>query len=65
MQIGISVSREDFFYDIHSLVKSFCPEDEVSIFSADDAEKSGRPYDRVIAVTIHHGMKRLEDLLKK
>lgn len=52
MQIGISVSREDFFYDIHSLVKSFCPEDEVSIFSADDAEKSGRPYDRVIAVTV-------------
>ena len=39
MRIGISVDREDFFYDIHSLIKSFCPDDDVFIFRKDDPVK--------------------------
>ena len=52
MNIGIECSREDFFYDIHSLVKSFYPDDEVTIFSADDKEKGAASYDCVLKVEI-------------
>ena len=52
MKTAVIVSREDFFYDLHSLVKSFYPDDEVTIFSADDTSKSSLCYDRVIRVEI-------------
>ena len=36
MNIGIQTDKDDFHYDIHSLVKSFFPDDDVTVFS--DAE---------------------------
>ncbi|MDO4619683.1 MAG: coproporphyrinogen dehydrogenase HemZ [Lachnospiraceae bacterium] len=52
MNIGIKVDRHDFLYDIHSLVKSFFPDDEVSIFTADDAEKCSIPRDLLLDIEI-------------
>jgi len=43
MKVGIIVSREDFFYDIHSLVKAFFPDDDVSIKKAGDASENDSP----------------------
>ena len=39
MNIGIKLNKDDFMYDVHSLVKSFYPDDDVSIFTEDDREK--------------------------
>ena len=52
MKIGVECSREDFFYDIHSLVKSFYPDDEVTIFSSDDEARRAASYDCVLKVEI-------------
>ena len=52
MKTAVICSREDFFYDIHSLVKSFYPDDDVTIFASGDDEKSHMAYDRVIEVTV-------------
>jgi coproporphyrinogen dehydrogenase HemZ len=60
MRIGISVDREDFFYDIHSLIKSFCPDDDVFIFRKDDPVKSAEPYDRILSVEIPPYEKRAD-----
>ncbi|MDO4479223.1 MAG: coproporphyrinogen dehydrogenase HemZ [Lachnospiraceae bacterium] len=51
--------KEDFFYDIHSLVKSFYPEDEVVVLTAED-EKAKEAYDDVLHLTIPPYTVRLE-----
>ncbi len=52
MNIGICLDRHDFLYDVHSLVKSFFPEDEVVIYTRDDAEKCIAPRDLLIEAEI-------------
>ena len=52
MKIGICADREDFFYDLHSLVKSFFPDDDVSVFSQKEYEERGGEYDLMIRVEI-------------
>ena len=52
MNIGIKLSKDDFMYDIHSLVKSFFPDDDVSIFTDSDAEKCGAARDLLLCVDI-------------
>lgn len=39
MKIGIELDRSDFMYDIHSLVKSFYPEEDVAVYTSDEKEK--------------------------
>lgn len=58
MTIGIRLDRHDFLYDIHSLVKSFFPDDEVSIFTADDAEKCSRPWELLLDIRVPEGGER-------
>ena len=66
MNIGIRLDRHDFLYDIHSLVKSFFPDDEVSIFTCDDEEKCGLPRDLLLCVSIpeYEDRKAAKDSLK-
>ena len=52
MKVGICINKEDFFYDLHSLVKAFFPDDEVQIFSAADTEKAGQPRDLRIEIEV-------------
>lgn len=52
MKIGIEVSEDDFLYDVHSLVKSFFPEDDVAVFTSADAEKKAVPRNMLIRVRI-------------
>ncbi|MGX8704816.1 MAG: coproporphyrinogen dehydrogenase HemZ, partial [bacterium] len=52
MNVGVCLNKEDFFYDLHSLVKAFFPDDEVQIFSAADIEKAGEPRDLRIEIEI-------------
>lgn len=52
MKVGIEVSKDDFLYDLHSLVKSFFPDDEVQIYTSSDTEKSAVPRDLLIRVTV-------------
>ncbi len=52
MKVGICINKEDFFYDLHSLVKAFFPDDEVQIFSAADTEKAGQVRDLRIEIEI-------------
>ena len=68
MNIGIRTDKNDFFYDIHSLVKSFFPDDDVAIFSEDDEEKCACPRDLTIRVAIppaYERRKDAKDLLKR
>ena len=52
MKVGVCINKEDFFYDLHSLVKAFFPDDEVQIFSAGDTEKAEEPRDLRIEIDI-------------
>ena len=52
MKIGIELDRNDFMYDIHSLVKSFYPDDEVSVYTAEDKEKAEMPRNLVFSVAV-------------
>ncbi len=52
MNIGIRLNQDDFFYDLHSLVKSFFPDDDVSIYTDDDAGKAVLPRDLEILVEV-------------
>lgn len=52
MKVGICTDKTDFFYDIHSLVKSFYPDDEVTIFDQSDTSKNDLPYDLVLPIHI-------------
>ena len=52
MRVGILTDRPDFFYDIHSLVKSFFPDDDVSIFQEDETAKREAGYNLELKVGI-------------
>ncbi|MCR5295030.1 MAG: coproporphyrinogen dehydrogenase HemZ [Lachnospiraceae bacterium] len=67
MRVGVRVGKEDFFYDIHSLVRAFYPDDEVSVYAAGDAEKEALPRDLVIEVSIppYSSRKAAKDSLKR
>ena len=67
MNIGIRTDREDFFYDLHSLVKSFFPDDDVEIYSENDAARCSKKRDLEIVVEIPESASRKEtkDALKK
>ena len=68
MNIGICTDKNDFFYDLHSLVKSFFPDDDVSIFCEEDTEKSSEHRDLLIRIDIpEYGLDRKEtrDALKR
>ncbi len=67
MNIGIQVDKNDFLYDIHSLVKSFFPEDEVSIYTDGDTEKCEAVRDLCIRVEIpeYTNRKDAKDSLKR
>ena len=67
MNVGICLDKHDFLYDIHSLVKSFFPEDEVSIFTDDDEAKKNAERNLLITVSIpdYAGRKETKDALKR
>lgn len=67
MNIGIECNKSDFLYDIHSLVKSFFPDDEVSIFTSDDTQKSEIQYDLRLKIDIpdYKDRKDAKDSLKR
>ena len=45
MKVGVRLSRNDFMYDMHSLVKAFFPDDDVSIYTEDETEICSLPQD--------------------
>ena len=67
MKIGICLNREDFFYDVHSLVKSFFQDDEVSIFTDGDEAKKSVPWNLLFSVDIpdYEDRKAAKNALKK
>lgn len=67
MNIGVQLDREDFLYDIHSLVKSFFPDDNVSIFTDADEEKCKIARDFLLRVHVPESddRKHVKDSLKK
>ena len=67
MNIGIQLDRQDFLYDIHSLVKSFFPEDEVSVYTDADTDKCGIKRDLLFRVEIpsYEDRKAAKDALKR
>lgn len=52
MKLAVICSREDFFYDVHSLVKSFYPDAELTLFTVDDEGKMAEAWDETISVEI-------------
>lgn len=66
MKIAVICDRDDFFYDIYSLVKSFYPEDEVATFTKDD-EKVKEAWDKIFEISIPEYKDRLEgkNILKR
>ena len=52
MNIGICLNRNDFMYDIHSLVKSFFPDDEVSIYTEEDEKRCAEHRDLLFEIEI-------------
>ncbi len=68
MEIGIWADRNDFFYDIHSLVKSFFPDEDVRIFCDEDQEQCSRSWNLLLRVEIPEygtGRKEARDTLKR
>ena len=67
MNIGICLDRNDFMYDIHSLVKSFFPDDEVHIYTKDDPVRQACRRDLVLNVEIpeYTDRKNAKDSLKR
>ncbi len=67
MNIGIKLDRDEFLYDLHSLVKSFYPDDEVSIFTENDEEKCSVPRDKLYEISIpaFTDRKAMKDRLKR
>ena len=67
MNIGVKLDRDDFSYDVHSLVKAFYPDDAVQVFTETDAAKAAVPRDLVISVHIpdYEDRKAAKDSLKK
>ena len=67
MNIGICLDKSDFLYDIHSLVKSFFPDDDVNIYTDGDAEKCSTARDLLLRVNIpeYTDRKNAKDALKR
>ncbi len=67
MNIGVQLDREEFLYDIHSLVKSFFPDDDVNIYTDGDTEKCETARDILFCVHIPEikDRKRVKDSLKR
>ncbi len=67
MKIGIGLSAPDFQYDIHALVQSFFPDDELVLFGPLDTEKAAGVYDRTMYVKIPEltDRKAAKNILKK
>lgn len=67
MNIGIQLDKNDFMYDVHSLVKGFFPDDSVSIFTVSDIEKCQETRDLLYCVTIpeYSNRKEAKDQLKR
>ena len=67
MNVGICLDRHDFLYDVHSLVKSFFPDDEVSIFTKEDQDRCGMPWDLLISLEIpeYGDRKTVKNTLKR
>ena len=67
MNIGICLDKSDFLYDIHSLVKSFFPDDDVNIYTDGDAEKCSTARDLLLRVNIpdYTDRKTAKDRLKR
>lgn len=69
MNIGIETDKNDFLYDIHSLVHAFFPDDDVNIYTADEEKKARVPRDMLIRVEIpsykKDGRKAAKDALKQ
>lgn len=59
MKRAVITDREDFFYDIYSLVKSFYPSDEIAVFTGQD-EKVNASWDEVIRLKIPEYEERLD-----
>ena len=49
MKIGIRLDRDDFMYDIHSLVKSFFQDDDVSVFTENNSDKCSEEWNLLFA----------------
>ncbi len=67
MNIGILLNKDDFKYDIHSLVKSFYPDDEVSIFTKEETEKAEEKRDLLFEIEVpeYTDRKAAKDDLKR
>lgn len=70
MKIGIRLDRDDFMYDIHSLVKSFFQDDDVSVFTEDNSDKCSEEWNLLFSVSIPSyerdgGRKEAKDTLKR
>ena len=67
MKVGVRLSRNDFMYDMHSLVKAFFPDDDVSIYTEDEQVKCALPKDLEFFVTIpdYTDRKETKDALKR
>ena len=67
MNIGICLNRNDFMYDIHSLVKSFFPDDEVSIYTEEDEKRCEEHRDLLFEIEIpeYTDRKTAKNSLKK
>lgn len=67
MKVGIRLNKNDFMYDVHSLVKAFFPDDDVSIYTEDETEKCEVPKDLEFQVTIpdYRDRKGTKDTLKR
>ena len=67
MKVGVRLSRNDFMYDMHSLVKAFFPDDDVSIYTEEETEKCSLPKDLEFFITIpeYEHRKETKDGLKR
>ncbi len=67
MNIGIQLDREEFLYDIHSLVKSFFPDDNVSIYTDGDTARCEAARDLLLQIRIpdFEDRKAAKDSLKR
>ena len=67
MKVGIRLNKDDFMYDVHSLVKAFFPDDDVSIYTGDETEKCRVPKDLEFQVTVpeYEDRKDAKDTLKR
>ncbi|HUM82708.1 MAG TPA: coproporphyrinogen dehydrogenase HemZ [Lachnospiraceae bacterium] len=67
MDIGVRLNKSDFLYDVHSLVKAFFPDDDVSVFTDSDTDRCGAARDILFEAEIPDYVNRKEakDNLKR